>query len=187
MLKLDVSSMNSHAKELKKLIDKYEENSMNILLELQNAELDWHDDNSETFFEKTRKQKIQVIDFISMLSKIYDKYINIVEDVLKIDGKINLIYFNSKKRSSVISKYNSSISNIKNFKNRLRGLSVSFCTSYEKNIISSEVSRLNQIISDLTASRDKVDAMFGDLSSLEKNILDCMESIKTVKVNELDV
>ena len=79
MLKIDVQSMKNHAEKLAKLVEQYEENTMILSREIQNSDTEWHDDNTETFFNKMEKQKGELKEFISNMNEVSTTYETIVD------------------------------------------------------------------------------------------------------------
>lgn len=183
MLKVSVTKLKEHSEKLQNLIKKYEENSQTIAKELTNSELNWHDDNSSSFFLEIKKNNSQLQIFITELANVSGKYTKVLEAINKIDFSIKSFYVNQEYKSTIIQSYNNSISKIKNIKQKLDNLHMSFCSYSERNIINNEIKRLSNCIEEIEKSKEKVDNMFIDLEKIETLIVDTLSDIEMCKLD----
>lgn len=186
MLNIDVSNLRTYAKELDKLLDKYEENAMIIAKEMQDAEMDWHDDNSTGFFEKITKQKVELKDFIASLQKVDTTYDNIIAKIDKIKSNMKTIYVDESQKSTIKTAYKTAINNLNSIKNRLSGLSTWFCTYYERNIIRTEISRMSNAARTLETASNNIESLFSKFSTLEEEIKLALSKIEISAISTID-
>ena len=172
MLNINVLKMKNHCEELSKQIDNYEENTMSICQELYNSQTNWHDDNSEKFFDKIPPQKNNIQNFIENLRDVNKNYKKIIEETNKVDVgmTINTISVNQDKKPNIISDYDTTINSLKNTMNKLNSYNLSFCSSNEKTLIKNEVKRLNNILTKLNESKTKTSNLFDTLKNVEQNV-----------------
>jgi len=187
MLEIDLKSIEENKKELIKLINQYEQTSMNIILELTNSDKNWHDDNSERFFGAVKDQKISIKKFIESIENICNRYETIVTETRNIDKTINNLFYDQNSRSVIIARYDNSISEINRLASRLRGLSTYFCIYGERSSINSEASRIDSIAKQLKSSRDKIEKYFNKLDALETRITGLLGGINVQPIPDLDV
>ncbi len=184
MLKIELDKIRKIAQSLENAIDQYENNAMNIYLELQNAELGWQDDNSEKFFNDLSREKASLNEFIkklSSVSKVYQQLAN------HFSHAISVVQVDENYRATIINKYNKEINNIRSIRNSINNLSTYFCSYSERNIIYSEANRLNSLADTLNRSRNKVIDMFDEMRQLEEDIQNSFAQIRINSFNEINV
>lgn len=186
MLNINASNLRTYAQELEKLLSQYEENSMIIAKEMQDAETIWHDDNSEAFFQNITKQKSELKDFIKSLQKVNTTYEDIISKINKIKSNMNTIFVDESKRSSIKSSYNTAINNLYSIRNRLSSFPTYFCTYYERSMIRSEVSRLGNAAKSLETARNNIETLFSKFSALEGEITRVMSKIEISTISNID-
>lgn len=186
MLKINVQNMISATTELQTLIESYEENTQMISHELQNSELNWHDDNSGIFFDYIKLQKNQLTSFITDLYNTNAKYNYIIEEIKKINSNIKSIFSDQNKENGIMASYNSAIENLRNLKYRLGNLNISFCSYYEQRLIRSEINRLNNNVNALESSKRRVTEMYRKLNDLEAKIITTLSKISIKNITEID-
>lgn len=186
MLRIDVQAMKNHAEQLANLIEKYEENAMVISREIQNADTEWHDDNTEKFFNNMEKQKGEIKEFIANMNEVSVAYDKIVEKAKKIKNNIKTAYVDSKYKSNIMSTYSRAINNLWNVRNRLNGQSIYFCTYYEKNLVRNAVYKLGNTAQSLENSKKKIENLFDKFSALETEINSLLSKIEILSITEID-
>ena len=186
MLKIDVQSMKNHAEKLTKLIDEYEENAMIISREIQNADTEWHDDNTEKFFNNLEKQKSELKEFIASMNEVGKAYDKIEEKAKKIKSNIKTAFVDSKYKSNTMSVYSTAINKLWNVRNRLNSQSTYFCTYYEKNLVRNAVYKLGNAAQSLENSKRKVENLFDKFSVLETEINSLLSKIEVASITEID-
>jgi uncharacterized protein YukE len=92
MLTVDVTSIRNHSKELRSLASTYEVTAMSAIQELRNLDTEWHDDNSPAFFDLIETQKKEISKLTSSLEDICDRYDNIADETVAIDGRIRRVF-----------------------------------------------------------------------------------------------
>ncbi len=182
MLKIYVSKLSEQSKELKNLVDQYEETAMTIFQEISNAEFSWHDDNSGDFFDGVSSYKAKLKAFIEDLENTSKKYEQIVESANKIKKGAEVLYCNQNYRTSVRSSFDNSISHVNSIRSQLNNLSTYFCTYNERQTIRNEIGRLDGIASRLNGSKKYVDDLFGKLIALENEISTKLSKIDITKI-----
>ena len=187
MLLLNVAEMQSHASDLKKLINSYEEYSMSIAQELKNSEVTWTDDNSDQFFEAISNQKNVVQKFISELNTVKDKYEGIVKEAHNISSSMNKIFSNQQFKSVIMSRYDSAISSLRGIQSSLNSQYMSFCTYYERNTVYGIASEFGKMANRLAESKNKVESLFNKLNTLESNISATLKNIEISSIQKLDL
>lgn len=186
MLKINIKDLKFYTEELNKLVEKYEENSMLIAKKMQDAELLWHDDNSQDFFTNITKQKSELKEFISSIKKLNCSYSEIAKKVDKIKSNIKEIFVDEAQKGSIKNAYNTAINKLKTIKNRLSCLSIYFCTYYEKNIIRTEISKIGNSVSSLENSLNDIENMFTKAKELETSINTLMSKITIESISIID-
>lgn len=186
MLTIDIENLKEYSEELNYLVDKYEENVMSIAQELTNAELNWHDDNSSSFFLDISKQKSKLQEYIGNLQKNVSYYDKIIEQLRKIDSSIKKIVINQKYKDSILSSYSGLISILTTMQNKYNNLYYSFCTYYESNVIKSESKKINTHLNDIIQSKNKVESIFNKLNTLEKEIITIKNKITMNKIDTFE-
>ena len=186
MLKIDVQSMKNHAEKLAKLVEQYEENTMILSREIQNSDTEWHDDNTETFFNKMEKQKGELKEFISNMNEVSTTYETIVDKTQKIKKNIKTAFVDQKYKSNIMSTYSKAINNLWNVRNRLNGQSIYFCTYYEKNLVRNAVYKLGNAAQSLENSKKKIENLFEKFSILENEISSLLSKIEIMSITEID-
>ena len=187
MLTVDVTSIRNHSKELRSLASTYEVTAMSAIQELRNLDTEWHDDNSPAFFDLIETQKKEISKLTSSLEDICDRYDNIADETVAIDGRIRRVFCDQSFQTKVKNKYNNSINKISNLINSLQGASTYFCTSGERSAINNAKNLLSKAEKKLQTSRDKVDKLFTDLSRLETMIAQILNGIDVETLKELDL
>lgn len=187
MLSLNVAEMQSHATELKRLIDSYEEYSMSIVQELKNSEVTWKDDNSDRFFSAISNQKNVVEKFISELKTVKDKYDSIVTEAHNISSGMNKIFANQQFKSVIMSRFDSAISSLRGIQNRLNNQYMSFCTYYERSTVYGIASEFGRMANRLSDAKDRVESLFNRLNTLETNITATLRKISISSIQKLDL
>ena len=187
MLTVDVTSIRNHSKELRSLASTYEVTAMSAIQELRNLDTEWHDDNSPAFFDFIETQKKEISKLTSSLEDICDRYDNIADETVAIDGRIRRVFCDQSFQTKVKNKYNNSINKISNLINSLQGASTYFCTSGERSAINNAKNLLSKAEKKLQTSRDKVDKLFTDLSRLETMIAQILNGIDVETLKELDL
>ena len=172
MLNINLSSINTLSEALLEEINNYEEKTLSCTQEIFNTQPNWHDQNSERFFENIPLQKLEIQSFIDDLKNINETYKNIIKEIQKvnIDEPINKLFVNQNNKATIIESYKIAINNFKNTMQKLNSFNLSFCSSTEKSLIKSEISRLNTIITKLTISKNKIEKAFDELKIAEENI-----------------
>ena len=186
MLKLNVQNMINATTELQTLIESYEENTQMITHELQNSELNWHDDNSGIFFDYIKIQKSQLTEFIANLYSTKNKYDYLISEIKKINNNIRSIFSDQNKENGIIASYNSAIDELRNLRYRLGNLNTSFCSYYEQRLIRNEISRLSNNVSALESSKRRVSEMYRKLNDLEAKIITTLSKITIKNITEID-
>lgn len=184
MLKIELDKIRTIAQNLENAIDQYENNAMNIYLELQNAELGWQDDNSDKFFSDLSREKASLTEFIRKLSSVSKVYKQLANHFSR---AISVIQVDENYRAAIINKYNNEINNIRSIRNSINNLSTYFCTYSERNIIYSEANRLSSLADTLNKSKNKVIDMFDDMRKIEEEIQNNFAQISINSFNEINV
>lgn len=186
MLKANVSNIKSYAEQLSKLLSLYENNTMSIMREILNVDTLWLDDNSESFFLKLNKPKRELSEFLEKLNDIQEKYEQVVKKIRDIESSINDLYFNQSYKNTIIQAYNRNIDNLRSIKSNLDSQSISFCNSYEQNLVREAVNFLNNSISILGNSRNIIERLFIKLSTVESEINAMLMKIEMNLLTEVD-
>ncbi len=184
MLKIELDKIRTIAQGLENAIDQYENNAMNIYLELQNAELGWQDDNSKKFFSDLNREKASLNEFIKKLSNVSKVYGQLANHFSR---AISAVQIDENYRTAIINKYNNEINNIRSIKNSINNLSTYFCTYSERNTIYSEANRLSSLADSLNASKNKVIEMFDEMKKIEDEIQNNFTQISINSFDEIDV
>jgi DNA repair exonuclease SbcCD ATPase subunit len=186
MLNVNVSQIKSSAEELKKTLDKYEENVMILAKQMQDCEVEWHDDNSENFFQKIEKQKSELKEFLVCLKKVDTTYVEIVNKILNVKSNIRTLYVNESYKNNIKNAYTTAINNINSIRSKLNGLSTYFCTYYERGIINSEINRMANTAAKLEKAKDNIDDLFNDFAVIESEIIAAIAKIEINKIDPID-
>jgi len=187
MLTINVEKLKEYREELTYLVNKYEENTMSIAQELTNTELNWHDDNSPAFFLTIANQKNKILEFLNNLKNNVTNYEKIIEEFKKIDLSIKDIFVNSKYKETILSLYNNCISSLNRIKKKFANLDYSFCTLSETNTIRNEKDRLEDLITSLTLSKEKVDKLFSQLINVENKIISIRSKMEMNRIDKLEL
>lgn len=186
VLKINVQNMINATTELQTLIESYEENTQMITHELQNSELNWHDDNSGIFFDYIKLQKSQLTEFIANLYSTKNKYDYLISEIKKINNNIRSIFSDQNKENGIIASYNSAIDELRNLRYRLGNLNTYFCSYYEQRLIRNEITRLNNNVNALESSKRRVIEMYRKLNDLEAKIITTLSKITIKNITEID-
>ena len=186
MLKINLENLKTYAEELSKLLDKYEENAMTIAKEMQDGEMNWHDDNTEEFFINITKQKAELKDFIVSLKKVDTSYDEIIKKIDKIKSNMKTIFVDESKKATIKAAYDTAIGNLSSIRNRLNGLSIYFCTYYERSLIRNEISRMGNAAQSLENAKKNIETLFTKFASLETEINNIMSKINISTISQID-
>ena len=189
MLNISLTSIKKISEELTGQISEYEEDLLSTCQEVFNTQPNWHDQNSNKFFDNISTQKIDIQKFILNLKLIDDSYKKIIEEITKInvDEPINVLFVNQNKKIIIMDLYNTLINSLRSTNQKLSSLNISFCKSNEKSLIKIEIQRLNKIIMELTDSKNKVEKLFDELKIAEQNIIKLLTGIEiSSRVKEID-
>ena len=186
MLKINLGNLKTYAQELGMLLDKYEENAMTIAKEMQDGEMNWHDDNTEEFFVNITKQKEELKEFLVSLKKVDTSYDDIIKKIDKIKSNMKTIFVDDSKKSTIKTAYDTAIKNLLSIRNRLNGLSIYFCTYYEKSLIRSEISRMGSAAQSLENAMNNIDTLFSKFAALETEINNTMSKISINTISSID-
>lgn len=186
MLKINLNDIQTHTNQLEKVLSSYEENIMNIIQTIQNSELNWHDDNSETFFNLINNLKSEVRQFNTEMANIKLTYEQIANKGKKIISFANDIFFDQTQKSEISSAYNTTLEQLKGAKKNLDSTNYSFCTIGEQSLIRSAKSKLATSISNLEKSKAKVENLFVQLTDYEREISSLMSKIEINPITEID-
>lgn len=186
MLNIDVAKIKSSAEELKRTLNNYEESVMTLAKEMQDSELDWHDDNSAEFFSKIEVQKGELKEFLKCLTKVNTTYEQIVSKIRNVKSNINTLFVNEAYKKSISTSYSTAINNLNAIANRLAGLSTYFCTYYERSIINSEINRMRTTASNLENSKKEIEKLFSNFAIVENEIKAAMSRLEVNTIGIID-
>lgn len=186
MLKINLNEIQTHANQLEKVLSSYEENAMSIVQTIQNSEPNWHDDNSESFFNLINNLKSEIRQFNTEMANVKLTYEQIANRGKRIISFANDIFFDQTQKSEIITSYNTTLEQLKAAKNKLDSANYSFCTGGEQSLIRSAKSKLAISISNLEQSKIKVEDLFSKLTEYEKEISSLMSKIELSPLTEID-
>ena len=186
MLKINLNEIQTHANQLEKVLSSYEENAMSIVQTIQNSEPNWHDDNSESFFNLINNLKSEIRQFNTEMANVKLTYEQIANRGKRIISFANDIFFDQTQKSEIITSYNTTLEQLKAAKNKLDSANYSFCTGGEQSLIRSAKSKLAISISNFEQSKIKVEDLFSKLTEYEKEISSLMSKIELSPLTEID-
>lgn len=188
MLNINVAKIKSSGEELKRVIEKYEENVMILAKQIQDCELEWHDDNSAKFFSRAEKQKSELKEFLTSLKKVDTTYEDIVNKILLIKSNINTLFIDETYKSTIKNSYVNAINDLTSISTKLSNLQTYFCTYYERSAINAEISRIKSAKMKLEAAKNNIENLFSRFSSIEGEITAAITKleINTISIMDLD-
>ena len=174
MNEVDVINLKKVVNKYNSLIDKYQQNYLNVYNEIKNSNLYWVDPHALRFFEAKdiERHKIEVTyEELSKMSNIYSYIIRKYEDI----G--NYIEFNLENRDALLSKLNLYINRINSIISSYSGLDYSFASGSIQSSINSQINNLRNMAREATEVKERIRTLLNDIKESESKIQSMINNV----------
>ena len=174
MNEVDVINLKKLVNKYNSLIEKYQQNYLNIYNEIKNSNLYWVDPHALRFFVAIdiEKHKIDIsYDELIKMGNIYE-YI-----VRKYESIGNYISFNLENRDYLLSKLNTYINNINSIINSYGSLDYSFANWSVQSSINNQINSLRTMLRDAMGVKERIRTLLNDIKESENKIQNMINNV----------
>ena len=180
---IDVNNIKDEIVKLNDLLDKYEDNYLNLYNEINNASSYWNDLISVKFFDSCKIEKIETKTTLEEIKSIIDIYNYILEKYQEIGKKIK---FEIKNRDIVINGFNNYIIKVDDLIREYNSINFN-CNIKISNMLNDQLYKLKNNRKILNNIKDKVKDIFDNIEEIEKEINLRLSKINIDIIKEIDI
>ena len=180
---IDVNNIKDEIVKLNGLVDKYEENYLNLYNEINNASSYWNDLISVKFFDSCKIEKIETKTALDEIKSIIDVYDYILEKYQEIGNKIKC---EIKDKSIIISNFNNYIVKLDDLIREYNLLDYNFDHKISS-ILNDQLYKLKNNRKILNSIKNEVKDIFDNIETIEKEINLRLSKINIEIIKETDI